>query len=227
MAKHIFILEDDPSFLQILELRLRSWNPDVSFTHADTITRAREILDQRGNYCLAILDQHLPDGRGHELLGHPTLGNTAILAVSSDTAPELPGETVRAGAQHFLGKRQVSEALFVPLIEALIERKDFEVQLLEAKLRASRMESIKRLLATLRHEINNPLGAVLGGAYLIKSAEELPKEQQEAVHLIEESGKRIKHVIQQLCEAADLEEVTKAHEDVFQVPGDKPWGEKS
>ena len=85
------------------------------------------------------------------------------------------------------------------------------------------MESIKTLIGTLRHEINNPLGAVLGGAYIIKSAGRLGSQQKEALKLIEESGKRITTVLNSLCEAAELEEVTKGQEQVFHVPGDPAW----
>ena len=66
-------------------------------------------------------------------------------------------------------------------------------------------------------------GAVLGGAYLLKTGGSLAEEQREALRLIEASGHRIKHVIQQLCDAADLEEVIKGQEAVFQIPGDPTW----
>ncbi|MCB0347150.1 MAG: hypothetical protein KDD66_18665, partial [Bdellovibrionales bacterium] len=69
----------------------------------------------------------------------------------------------------------------------------------------------------LRHEINNPLGAVIGAAYLLKHEGQLEDTQIEAIKLIERSGNRINQVLQQLCEAAELEEVTKANERVFQV----------
>ena len=227
MAHQVFIVEDDPAFLKIVEIRLRDWDKYVSISHAGTIADAKKLLDETSKeFHLVILDQHLPDGRGRELFDHPKLAESAVLAVSSDDSPDLPAEAMKAGAQHFLGKRQVSEPLFIPLIAALIERKKLERDVFESKLKESKFRTIKMLLATLRHEINNPLGAVLGGAYLLRSKGELAKEQAEALKLIEASGNRIKHVIQQLCETADLEAVQKAHEEVFHIPGDEPWEEK-
>ena len=117
----------------------------------------------------------------------------------------------------------MSEPLFIPLVLALIERKKLEQELLTARIKQSRMESIKLLLGTLRHEINNPLGAVLGGAYIMRLSGQLGADQAEALRLIEASGNRIKHVIKELCEAAELEEVTKGSEQVFHVPGDPDW----
>jgi signal transduction histidine kinase len=133
---------------------------------------------------------------------------------------------VRAGALHFLKKRQVSEPLFIPLVEAILERKKLESALITAKLKEQKMNTIRLLLATLRHEINNPLGAVLGGAYLIRAGGTLDADQIEAIKLIEASGNRIKDVMKRICEAADLEEVVKANEPIYQIPGDAPWGEK-
>ena len=224
MSISALIIDDDEKFRKILEIRLKSWNKNIQITQAVNLKQAAEILDQQGdNFNLVILDQHLPDGMGYELLEHPQLENTAVLAVSSDDAPELPAETVKAGARHFLSKHRVSEKLFIPLLEALIARSKLEKELTESRLQESRMQTIKTLLATLRHEINNPLGAVFGATYLLRQTGKLEKEQEEALGLIEESGKRIKHVLEQLCKAAELEQVTKAHEDVFQVPGDPKW----
>ncbi|MFN8388931.1 MAG: response regulator [Bdellovibrionota bacterium] len=224
MPLKVLIVEDDPNFLKVVEVRLKSWLPEVTLFHAGTLADARALLDNpEHEFDLLILDQHLPDGLGSTLVIHPRIQTAAILAVSADDAPELPASALRAGAQHFLAKRQVSEPLFVPLVEALLDRRHLEAELLKARLRQSRLETIKVLLGTLRHEINNPLGAVMGGVYLLKSKGNLEAEQSDAIRLIEASGNRIKHVLNQLCQTAELEEVTKGQEQVFQVPGDPSW----
>lgn len=224
MSTLVFALDDDENFLKVLSIKLRSWRSDIEFFTTNSVAEAKRFLQSSNHqFVLAIIDQHLPDGMGVEIIEHPKLSTVAVLAVSSDNSPALPANSVRAGAQHYLTKRQVTEPLFVPLIEALVARKQLENQLLQAKLKESQIEVIKVLLATLRHEINNPLGAVIGGTYLLKNFGSLDKEQQEALTLIEQSSQRIKHVIHQLCEAAELEKVEKASELVFQVPGDAPW----
>lgn len=224
MSKKILIVEDDVAFQKILKLRLLSWQEDCSITVASRISQARSVLDEEtAGFDLVILDQHLPDGLGNELFSHPALQASTVLAVSADDTPNLPGKAVIAGAQHFLGKRQVSAPLFIPLIEALIERKSLEKELRDKELNENRLETIKLLLRTLRHEINNPLGAVLGATFLVRSSGGLDEEQTKALRLIEQSGNRIKHVLQQLCQTAELERVTKGREEVFQVPGDPSW----
>jgi len=227
MAFNALVVEDDTRFQKVVELRLKGWRSDISIRFADNLAAAKTYLDDKAvAYTLVVLDQHLPDGLGATLFDHPRLEEAAVLAVSADDAPELPANALRAGAQHFLAKRQVSEPLFIPLVEALIERKRLEAELLKTKLRQSRLDTIRVLLGTLRHEINNPLGAVLGGVFLLRTGGKLEGEQSEAIRLIEASGNRIKHVLKQLCETAELEEVTKGQEQVFQVPGDPSWPKK-
>lgn len=224
MSLAILIVEDDRNFRKLLEMRLRAWRKDLEISVAENLAQARDLLEQENNnIALVILDQHLPDGLGSLLIEHPRLAECAVLAVSADNAPDLPGKAVRAGAHHFLGKHQISEPLFIPLLEALLDRKQLESEVIKSQLQQSRMQTIKVLLATLQHEINNPLGAVFGAAYILKTSGNLASEQTQALRLIEESGKRIKHVLKELCDAAELEEVTKGYEQLFHVPGDPEW----
>jgi signal transduction histidine kinase len=224
MPLKVLIVEDDKSFRRLVEIRLRSWRHDLAITCAETIKQAYAILDKEENsFALIILDQHLPDGAGSSLFDHPRAQESAVLAVSADEAPELPGKTVKAGALHFLAKQRISEPLLLPLLDGLLERKRLEAEVLKTRLQQSRMQSIRTLIRTLQHEINNPLGGVLGGAYLLRSSSPLNEEQAEALRVIEESGKRIKHVLSQLSAAAELEEVTKGQEQLFHIPGDPEW----
>lgn len=224
MGLSVLLVEDDQDFKKVVEIRLKAWRSYVAITAANSLENARSILNATPQpFDLVLLDQHLPDGFGWELIKHEKLERSTVLAMSADSSAELPAQTVLAGAQHFLAKRQITEPLFIPLVEALMERKKLERELVESRLKQSKMETIKVLLATLRHEINNPLGAVFGGTYLLRSKGDLAEAQNEALKLIESSSQRIKHVIEQLCQAVELEKVTKAHEEVYQVPGDKPW----
>ena len=220
----VLIVDDDVAFAKIVQMRVKSWREQALIKHCTSLTEARETLAQsKDGFELVILDQHLPDGIGFELLQEEGIKSAAVLSISSDDAPELPAENVKKGAQHFLSKRQVSSPVFVALIEAVLERKAAEKDRHALEAKKAKFDAIKTLLATLRHEINNPLGAVLGATYLLKHEGQLDDKQVETIKLIESSGQRINHVLMQLCEAAELEEVTKGQSKVFHVPGDKPW----
>lgn len=225
MSTSILIIDDDVAFAKLLERRLRTFISEMSVTHLENLGKARAFVKAGGleGMNLVFLDQHLPDGRGVELLREGLFGNLATISVSSDDAPEIPGANVSAGASYFLPKTAISEPLFQPIVTGVLERNSLQRELTKMKLNETIIDTVRTLVSTLRHEINNPLGAVLGAAYLLKSSGELSKESRDAAALIESSGQRIKHVLEELCKAVEVESVTKANQKVFHIPGDKPW----
>ena len=228
-ALRVLIIDDDAAFRRILEVRLRSFMPQLLVEVFERLDEARAYLEQNPEaaFDLVVLDEHLPDGRGVELLNEGWFEGQAVLSISSDDAPEIPGNLVQAGAAFFLRKVSVSEPLFKPLVLGIIDRNKLQRELQHTKLKAAITESVKTLVNTLRHEINNPLGAVLGAAYLIRTQNQVSTEQKQAAELVESSGKRIKHVLDQLSEAVALTPTTKAHQQLYHIPGDKPWDDKA
>ena len=230
MSYSILIIDDDSSFKKILEIRLKTLDEFVEIVNFENLENARDFLKannlasyQKINFDMVILDQHLPDGFGVEFLQEGHFENMAVILVSSDDAPEIPGNSFRAGATYFLSKKRISEPLFKPLIQGIIEKNKLAVELQKHKTEKEVMENIKTLLGTLKHEINNPLGAVLGAAYLLRSNSIGVEERMEAARLVEQSGKRIQHVLEKLSKTISLEKVTKANQKVFHIPGDKAW----
>ena len=225
MPTNVLFIDDDASFKRLLELRLKSFMPDMVVTNFDNLTAVRKFLsqDNRPLFDLVVLDEHLPDGRGVELMQEGWFADLAVLSVSSDDAPEIPGASVSAGAKFFLNKSRISEPLFKPLVQGIIDRNKLQRELDQTKLDSAVIDTVKTLVGTLRHEINNPLGAVLGAAYILQRANASHPEQVEAATLIESSGQRIKHVLDELCKAIELEPIQKAHQKVFHIPGDAPW----
>ncbi len=219
------IIDDDGAFKMLLERRLKSFVPDLSVTYFNRLALAREYLSQNTDaaFDIVFLDEHLPDGRGADFLSEGLFKDLAVLSVSSDTAPEIPGKTLSAGAAYFLSKTSVSEPLFRPLVEGIIDRNKIQRELSKLKMDSLVVDTVRTLVGTLRHEINNPLGAVLGAAYLLRNNAAASADQKEAAQLVESSGQRIKHVLDELCKAIQVESVTKANQKVFHIPGDKPW----
>lgn len=233
MALSILIIDDDASFRHLVELRIRKIDPVLNIKAFENLTTARAFLRENNpTFDLVVLDQHLPDGRGLDLLKEGALLDLAVLAVSSDDNPQFPGATIQAGATFFLNKMHISEPLFEPLVRGIIDRNRLFRELLETRVKSAKFDTIKTLVSTLRHEINNPLGAVMGAAFLVKTSNQISPDQKQAAEIIETSGQRIKFVLKQLCDAALNESelinpVEKGQEKVFHVPGDKAWKDSS
>lgn len=228
MSYKVLLIDDDASFRKIVQMRVKAILGEVQFEQFGSLSEAREFLRSNSDthFDLVVLDEHLPDGRGTEFLSEGWFKDIAVLSVSSDDAPEIPGASVLAGATFFLSKVSVSEALFKPLVLGIIDRNRIQRELQQSKITETILATVQTLVSTLRHEINNPLGAVLGAAYLIRTHGTATEQQKEAANLVESSGQRIKHVLDQLCEAVELVATSKANQKVFHIPGDKPWEDK-
>jgi response regulator of citrate/malate metabolism len=227
MRKTVLIIDDDAAFAKLLEKRVTAALGTAQIQSVRSLSAARELLKIGGNsFDLVILDQHLGDGRGVELLQEGWFEGQAVLSISSDATPTIPGEVLKAGATYFIEKRAISDELFKPLVTGIVDRNTIQRELAQTQALQARQETVRTLVATLRHEINNPLGAVLGAAYLLKNAEGTTDSLKEAAELVEISGKRIKHVLNQLCAAFEITSVLKAQQNVFHIPGDSPWEEE-
>lgn len=220
----VVIVDDDAAFRMILRKRLESILPQASFFEFDSIRLVREGVAQVTHPIdLVVLDQHLTDGNGLELLNEGLFEDAAVLAVSADPDPDIPGSAVGAGAAYFLTKQSVAESLFAPLVRGLVDRARLNRQISILKIEVASLKTVKTLVSTLRHEINNPLGGVLGGAYLLKNREGVTPDEKKAAEIVERSGQRIKHVLDELCNTISLDSVNKGGQEVFHIPGDKKW----
>ncbi|MCB0311250.1 MAG: response regulator [Bdellovibrionales bacterium] len=225
MSFQALIIDDDDAFRKILERRLSSFIENLVVTSFSSISEARNYLNEIHSFVfdLVVVDEHLLDGSGTALISEGWFNDWAVLSMSSDDAPEIPGGAIQAGATYFINKRSVSEALFQPLVKGIIDRNRLQRELAATRINHTILDTVKTLVGTLRHEINNPLGAVLGAAYVLQRNEQASPEQKEAAELVESSGKRIKHVLDELCHAIEMQPVTKANHKVFHIPGDAPW----
>lgn len=201
---NILILEDDGVFARVVRGRLNLLFPNFRIITFGTLHETRKFLQESlMDFELVVLDHHLPDGFGLDFLQEGIFQDMAVLVISSDDAPDMAGASVRAGAAYFLNKNEISSELFFPLVRGLIERNRLQKQLAKNKMREASLQAVRVLVKKLRHEVNNPLGAVLGAAYLLRGFDVSSADYLEAAKLVELSSMRIKKVMDALCAAVE------------------------
>ena len=105
--KRVMIVEDHASFRQAVALILQREEGIEVVAQAGTLEEARRLLAEQ-DVDVAILDLHLPDGDGSDLIGEIREANprASVLVLSM-----FPREAEGAGADEALGKDAVFEEL--------------------------------------------------------------------------------------------------------------------
>jgi two-component system NtrC family sensor kinase len=88
---------------------------------------------------------------------------------------------------------EAAELLASELHSEIIARKNVE----EALIRSEKLASVGRMAAVLAHEINNPLAAVMGILYLVRSTNNLPASVADNLKRADGELKRIAHITRQ------------------------------
>lgn len=121
MSKKVLLVDDDPSILEGVGDRLRSYGLDVrcEATAAECYVALREETPD-----LVLLDIRLPDGDGLDILSHIRVHHPAlpVLMISSIRGAEK--ESLKRGAQGFLAKPFKGEDLKREVFKTLGERGD-------------------------------------------------------------------------------------------------------
>ena len=87
----------------------------------------------------------------------------------------------------------ISSECVIGLSMDISERKQTE----QALIRSEKLASVGRMAASIAHEINNPLSAVMNTLFLVQATDSLPASAREYLILADAELKRIAHIAQQ------------------------------
>jgi polar amino acid transport system substrate-binding protein len=113
-----------------------------------------------------------------------------------DKVPRLSRETVNRGMSFLIKLAQMVSSMGfsnLTLTKALAERKRSQAAL----IRSEKLASAGRMAATVAHEINNPLEAVMNCVYIVANSPELAPELKEHLETAERELHRVAHITQQ------------------------------
>ncbi len=95
---------------------------------------------------------------------------------------------------------------FIAIKEDITHRKNVEKELVKSKERAEESDRLKLVfLANMSHEIRTPMNGILGFTELLKAPQLSGEEQQEYIKIIEQSGKRMLNIINDIISISKVE----------------------
>lgn len=104
----------------------------------------------------------------------------------------------------FNNKKQIIGAVHV--VSDITERKQAEIELLNAKEQAEESDKLKSaFLANMSHEIRTPMNGILGFSELLKKPDLSGEKQQTYIGIIEKSGNRMLNIINNIISISKIE----------------------
>jgi DNA-binding response OmpR family regulator len=226
----ILLVEDDPLQAAVVT--------DLLTLHGYTVTSTQTLAEAREEVQgtppdLLLLDRILPDGDGatlcRELKAEEATRELQIILLTARNRVEDRVEGLLGGADDYILKPFHPEELLARVhgclrtlaLQRELKRKVEELaeknqELLETQarlIRAERLAAIGEIGLAIRHEINNPLGTVLGHAeLLLAQAETLAPEVRQKLAAISRASMRIRDVVKRL-------EVMRDDRTVEYLPG--------
>ena len=131
----ILLVDDDTVDRAVITRTLKKSNLSVNITEATTVDQAL-LLYAKNNFDIVLLDYNLPLRDGIEMIVEirdtPKKSNTAIVMMSTSEDEDLALECIKAGAQDFLIKSEISEKKLRRAILHSTTRHNLEKKLLAA-----------------------------------------------------------------------------------------------
>ena len=220
-SARILVAEDDPIQAALICDLLQKEGYQVE--SRTTMAEAREAVRARMPDLL-LLDRMFPEGDGcllcQELKASPaTLGLPIIMLTARDRVEDRV-EGLLQGADDYIPKpfhpreflARVHSCLRTLVLQREIKQQADElarknqilVETQERLIRSERMAAIGEIGLAIRHEINNPLGTILGFVdLLIVQADSFPDAVRKKLDAIRRATIRIRDVVRRLEEVED------------------------
>lgn len=221
----ILVVDDRPENLTAMEALLAGVEA-VTVTARSGAEALRQTL--KTAFALVLMDVRMPDMDGYEtaelLRAHPRTRHLPIIFVTAGLDEDRHGfRGYEAGAVDYLCK-PIEPAVLRGKVQVFcdlarqrhqIEQQERHLEDLVAERTAALSESLEQLreanrmkeefLATLAHELRNPLAPIRTGAYLLRQFQGLDGEAREIVDLIDRQSAHMARLVDDLLDLARIE----------------------
>jgi DNA-binding response OmpR family regulator len=193
----ILVVDDDADACRLLASVLTA----TGYYQPTQTASAAGALAQAEGHDVILLDHHLPDGSGLDLV--PALrsapGAPAVVLVTGSGDESLAAQALRVRADDYLVKDGSLAAMLPQVLERVRRNRAVRAALAAAErdlVHAERLAAIAQLSVTLHHTINNPLQIASAEADLLLSGGSgLTDEQRTSLKAIQDALGRIRETL--------------------------------
>ncbi|MEM9414572.1 MAG: response regulator [Planctomycetota bacterium] len=178
--RRLLLVDRDPALRSQLE---GCADPNTTVLYADTLAKARSVIEDHRNIDVAVIDPDLADGSGLELVNELASSKhaTQAVVVSENPAFDLAQKAMRLGATDYLVKHDgaqglIDAALLADRVRAALDRQ----QALRDQTRQIRkLKKLCKQLDAARAEVSDQVDVLCND--LVTAYQELAVQMQDAV----------------------------------------------
>ncbi|MBN2424706.1 MAG: response regulator [Calditrichaceae bacterium] len=196
----ILIIEDDEDHAFLEEDIL---NDELDCEITIIPDRATISVEKIKNADVILLDYNLPDATGEEILSEIRKESEApVIIITGDEHLDTAVKTLKQGATDFLVKSPQNIALLPTIVNRVYDehqnRNLLEKQKKEKEMLTTKIETLRQVLTTLAHYINNSTTTIFGYAQLCLQEPEDSRRCEKLSKISVKETKKITFVLQEL-----------------------------
>ncbi len=199
-ALRILIIEDDEDHA-FLESDILRDELDCAIT---VVATKQEFLEIDINSMdIVLLDFNLPDSNGQEILGLiRETSNIPVIIVTAQKEMKIAIDTLKEGANDFLEKSPTTITLLPGVVKKAynnyINSQEIAKKIHEQDVLKTRVETLRQILTTLAHYINNSTTMISGYAQLAQQHPNDPRKADKLINVSLKETQKITFVLEEL-----------------------------
>jgi signal transduction histidine kinase len=207
--RSVLLIEDNPGDARLIqEMLRRTQRALVRLEWAEGLTTGLELL-ARGSVDVVLLDLSLPESQGLDTLlrVRARAPGVPVVVLTGLGDEDIGNRAVQSGAQDYLIKGQVDGPLLVRALRYAIERGRIEEELRRRVEQLAEMDRRKdEFLATLAHELRNPLAPIRNALHLLRMWGNRGPAAERVHEMME---RQVRHMVRLVDDLLEVSRITR------------------